>query len=438
MNSLTEMTNAEIERADILIIVALREEFREFVRLLSSTFSSRKVGGRTYYQFSRARYRLVATLIGEMGNVSAATATEAALHLFSPSTVVSLGLAAGIHKDVSLGDIVVATTVDNYLENVKATPSERSRFELGFSGNVYRETSAALLDVIRNFEFTHAAAYTRWRDDCLKDRESTLPDSLRSSLTGAGLLRDSVALLDGPCASGPLVAASAEFLQDLRARNRNYLALDMESGGVQSAAYLTAGTHTGGVIVIRGISDLGDERKADLEGVGQSTPIRSLAMRNAVRLLWSVCDEGLLRQEPDGGVQTGGATTPPSPSIVPANLDWTLYDRRKAAYDSYMGFLYRLMFDYVMDAAAIRGFGKDIQEARFLFDDTIYMFLDSIYANAIGFRALRERRNTASSLSESELARLVDEDNRLQAWFTAQIGEAPKLFGRYLSLAGRI
>lgn len=46
-------------------------------------------------------------------------------------------------------------------------------------------------------------------------------------------------------------------------------------------------------LVIRGISDLGDERKRELDRMDGGA-IRRLAMRNATRFLWALLDAGIL------------------------------------------------------------------------------------------------------------------------------------------------
>lgn len=46
-------------------------------------------------------------------------------------------------------------------------------------------------------------------------------------------------------------------------------------------------------LVIRGISDLGDERKRELDRTDGGA-IRRLAMRNATRFLWALLDAGIL------------------------------------------------------------------------------------------------------------------------------------------------
>ena len=63
-----------------------------------------------------------------MGEQRAGRVTQRLLQQFTPATVVVLGIAAGISKDVKLGDVVVADQVESYLQQSKivdVTPSDR-------------------------------------------------------------------------------------------------------------------------------------------------------------------------------------------------------------------------------------------------------------------------------------------------------------------------
>ena len=87
------------------------------------------------------------------------------------------------------------------------------------------------------------------------------------------------------------MGAASAFVRWLRARDRKYLAVEMEAAGLMAAGYKQAVAAR--TLVLRGVSDIADERKAALED--QSTgALRRYAVRNAIRLLWSLLDAGLL------------------------------------------------------------------------------------------------------------------------------------------------
>jgi nucleoside phosphorylase len=77
----------------------------------------------------------------------------------------------------------------------------------------------------------------------------------------------------------------------LRNRDRKYLAIEMESAGVLCAAY-TREIHT---FIVRGISDTGNEMKAELDKIDKGA-IRRYAMINATMFLWTLLDLNLLER----------------------------------------------------------------------------------------------------------------------------------------------
>ena len=60
-------------------------------------------------------YRCVGTLIGGMGPPKAALVGGRLIHEFGPETIVNIGIAGSMDNDVSVGDVVVAEQVDDYL-----------------------------------------------------------------------------------------------------------------------------------------------------------------------------------------------------------------------------------------------------------------------------------------------------------------------------------
>ena len=74
-------------------------------------------------------------------------------------------------------------------------------------------------------------------------------------------------------------------------RDRKYLALEMESAGIMTAAH-TRATST---LIIRGISDYCDDRKKELDKIGNGV-LRRYAMSNAIALLWTLIDLSLVKR----------------------------------------------------------------------------------------------------------------------------------------------
>jgi nucleoside phosphorylase len=112
-----------------------------------------------------------------------------------------------------------------------------------------------------------------------------------NKLVDSKLISVPTSLKVGPIASGSIVGASLAFAAWLKRTDRNYLAIQMDAGGVLAAIYER--TDPSKVLVIRGISDFGDKRKSALDQYGGGV-FRKQAMRNSVRLFTTLMECGLL------------------------------------------------------------------------------------------------------------------------------------------------
>lgn len=294
--SMSNMSN----HADVGVIIALQEEFREFYLALSKTPQAQEHEGQTYYSFVHplrsgdGEYRVVATFVGAMGNDKSALLTERLLNRWQPEVVIMLGIAGGLHPDVKLGDVAMATQVDKYMDSGKA--SGPSTFGIEFGGEVYRATDS-LIGRLNNFEFTHREMFRSWQQDCAKRLGEQVSADARAQLRATNVLGTEVSLLSVHLAASPVVIASAQFAQWVRSRDRNLKAVDMESGGVMLAAH--SRVEPARTLVLRGISDLADERKQKMDELGQGG-LRRCAMQNVTALLLTLLDAGVLPRSPAG------------------------------------------------------------------------------------------------------------------------------------------
>ena len=233
-------------------------------------------------------YSCVATFVGDMGPTAAALATDRFIHRRDPKTIVMLGIAAGI-DDVRLGDVVVANHVGRYLENAKIVPGDKT-FEIKPGGDSF-PCSQDLFHATQNFEFAHSNLHRQWQSSAQALLAKLVPDEPRSKLAEKDWLGSTPRLAEGPIASGPVVVAAEEFINWVKSLNRNYLALEMESGAVLSTVYSHSDpTRT---MMLRGISDFGDARKRELDSIGKGG-LRRYAMSNAIGLLWQLMEAGIL------------------------------------------------------------------------------------------------------------------------------------------------
>jgi nucleoside phosphorylase len=294
---------------DVGIVIALKEEFAEFYNEIKTQCKPLRdeESGRYYYQFEytnvdlNQHYQCLATFVGEMGAVKAGLLTQRLISQWRPRTLVMLGIAAALSKDVHIGDVVIASQVDAYMENSKAIPATgRNRYVFAFSGEVYR-SSSDLLHAVRNFEFVHGNLFQDWRVHCGRELQQLVPKESLEQLIASKRLRDQVQMVDGHLASGPTVGAAPAFKDWLKTRDRKYLALEMEAAGLMAAVYEQADPKR--TLVLRAISDDGDERKEDLDKMGEGA-FRRYAMHNAIRLLWRFFAAGILPSNRSSGPPT--------------------------------------------------------------------------------------------------------------------------------------
>ena len=290
---------SERDSVEVGIIVALKEEFRElFPQLPSPTPIKDEQTGVYDYLFqwqwsveNVAPYRCAATFIGAMGPNRAALACERFIHRRQPKTIVMLGIAAGLDKDVKLGDVVLTTDVNMYLERAKIVDGQKEEtFEIEAGGAYYR-CSDDLVQASLNLEFAHLNLYQQWKVDSEAYLKKFVPEEQFGQLLQKNAIREQPEFINGAITSGPVVGAAAQFVNWLKKINRNYLALEMESGGMLSSVYGHSDPKS--TLILRGISDFGDDRKKELDSIGKGG-IRRYAMNNAIRLLWSLLEAQVL------------------------------------------------------------------------------------------------------------------------------------------------
>jgi nucleoside phosphorylase len=296
---LPQRNDQEEDGVDLVVLVALEEEFEQLRALVPrmTPVPDPKHGGYDY-QFevgpAGARYRCVARLIGNMGPERAGLFTDRLIARWRPAVVVMVGIAAGLHDDVRLADVVVAEQVDAYLAETKAVPEGREGWALQPRPRVFHGDHA-LLQEVANFRFVHAAIHDTWRGVGARDLEAQVGAAAREQLVSEGLLAAEPGLLRVHLASGPVVVAVDAFARWLRGHDSSVKAVEMEAAGLVEAAATRAEPIR--ALVIRGISDLGDERKSKLDAIGKGG-LRRLAMRNATRLLLALLEAGVV---PQGG-----------------------------------------------------------------------------------------------------------------------------------------
>lgn len=289
-------TPVEGTRIDIAILVPLREEFRE---LLNEIGTEREVKqdpetGTRYYLFTKREtsreYKCVAAFVGPMGEVNAGLGASRLISQWRPQCLVVIGIAAGVNrKDVKLGDVVVVDECKSFLQNSKAVQNEYGTgFDFQLSGDAYR-TNSPLRKAVANLEFTDPDSFRRWTEDAATLLTDLVDAADVARLVDEELLRPETRIIEGHAASGPTVGESVKFSDFLRRHDRKFLILEMESAGPLAAVHDFGDQIP--TLVLRGVSDFGDERKGSLDAIRDGA-LRRWAMRNAVRMLWKLMATG--------------------------------------------------------------------------------------------------------------------------------------------------
>ncbi|MDB2245247.1 hypothetical protein PM076_14920 [Halorubrum ezzemoulense] len=307
---------------DIVLVVPLAEEFDNIKRLfdVDRSFVRNRI---TFYEVSVTNPDLappdldiVAVVLSQMGNANAAQKTERVLSMIdppSPDLVALVGIAGRLDDDLGLSDVVIGTEVTNYEirsklaedssekpdkeetqgSNTESPDDEQEAVEdhtvvntetpLSFvdwrpGGRTY-SVASEVFEAVARFR-NETTEYRTWREETTEQvmnwvrsevSEKKLPPALGTADQDEdGQLTDNqfdtpIRAVNEPLASGSFVITSEEFTEILAEQNRNFAAVEMEAAGVLLAVQRTTGVNG---IVIRGISDLADDGKGNLDNMG--------------------------------------------------------------------------------------------------------------------------------------------------------------------------
>ena len=289
------------DEVDILLYVALREEFEAVMKMLGDGFQPQELRDVALTGFFGTiaspvlgkDFRVAAFLAGKMGNTRSANVTSALIEKLKPTDVVVLGIAGSLANDMEPGDVFIPDSVNEYLAN-SATRGERKTWTFNTSGNQF-QTSARLLNRFQLFAHTHPENHRRWLHDTHQRRAAMIPLTIDRALAAAGLTMRGTCKLyagdDRKLASGPAVGKGKAFVEWLmREVDRKVAAMEMESAGVYDAGVIR--TPAPRTIAIRGISDFADARKEKIEMTAKHV-FRELAAKNALSLFTLGIEAGL-------------------------------------------------------------------------------------------------------------------------------------------------
>lgn len=311
----------EAEEPEVAVLVALQEEFLELKDGIGvEWFPSRdeEYGGNLYFWIDpESGYRCVAASSGRMGPEESLRLAERLLRL-RPAVLVNVGIAASLHGDIRLGDVVVPDLVYAYDKTAKAIPVRQGDMETwGWErrGDAFRATHA-LVEAARELVTAESARYVMWQTAGTREYETLRRRNLDAliALEKRKVLRTSPARPEVRVAylgSGNFVGASRAFGQWVRVANADIKALEMETAGMLLAIEKRLARTP--ALVIRGVSDHVDVPKAESDAIDEGA-FRRLAMHNAVRLLRVLLSAGAFPRH--------AAAKPSRPSHDQREISW--------------------------------------------------------------------------------------------------------------------
>lgn len=258
---------------DIGLVVPLREEF-SYVIETAPTLGTIAHGGTYFYRLDFGAISTLACIAGQMGPIPALQAATRLLEFSDVRLLVLLGIAGALDGDVSVGDVVVASEVNEFQANSKAI-SNGDEYQIRYSGRHW-PLAYPIREAIEHFEFAGGDNFRRWRAGAEHDYASlTVPNK-------AQFCPPRPRVHVGPLASGSIVAASQAFIEELKRINRRFVAIDMEAAGVAPAA--AERIHPVAWMAVRGISDRANEEKSALDVQGKGA-WRRYCVHNATSFL---------------------------------------------------------------------------------------------------------------------------------------------------------
>lgn len=274
---------------DIGMVFALKEEFEQ---LLPHTKKWRHYDDKRMQwnflfdvyepELGLAPQRCVATVVHSEAQDDVAVATDNMISCYELGLIVSIGLSGSLSEKVLLGDVVIGDSTDAWAEEGKIETAEGTdSLRFSYSGKVH-ETSEKYLVHARDIEHANNKVYSSWQESRQTELQKAIGKKAVNSLIRRRLMNAKSKVVVGAIACGPFVLAARPFAEHLKKkRNRKYLAADMESAAVLKRAHKREIR----ALIIRGISDLCNQDKKEMDAIGDGG-LRRFAVKNALTVLW--------------------------------------------------------------------------------------------------------------------------------------------------------
>lgn len=218
------------------ILGAIPQEINGIINQLQQVEET-TIGNRKYYQGYLGKQKVV-VVYSRIGKVAAAATVTTLLLKFNVSKILFIGVAGGIHKDVKVGDVVVAKNLIQY--DMDASPL-RPKFEIPLLGKTYFETD------------------TNWSNTVYNHIENMFAlENLHQLIRPTELTKFNITtpkIHFGTIASGDQFFSTSEQKTNLQTQLPEVLCVEMEGAAVAQVCY----EFDIPFIVIRTISDNANE-----------------------------------------------------------------------------------------------------------------------------------------------------------------------------------
>jgi 5'-deoxynucleotidase YfbR-like HD superfamily hydrolase/nucleoside phosphorylase len=279
------------KRMSVGVYIALEEELRYFTKSIEENLHIRLVEDSSNYTTYRIdlehiEAELVIVCPDEVGTLVALSETEKILSKKDFDFFFNIGIAGGMSDDIRVGEILIPSVIDNYMENVKIT-DKKEKLSFAFSGDPYKPNFTLYSNII-SATIKRASWYSEW----LRDREECLVRAIGSNLPEdiSQLISTKPNVKGGRLASGTVLAASSELKVTLKSnRDRKFLGVEMEAAGVAKACHQSF--HTVPFLAIKAISDPASKKEKSILDNFHEGVFREWGMGNATTLFFGYLQE---------------------------------------------------------------------------------------------------------------------------------------------------
>lgn len=231
---------------DLCIITALNEP--EFTELLSiGDWEKENIDldathyVRTQFSTDNKKLNVIAAHAPQMGMAATAVLTTKMINHFKPKYMAMIGITAGEPKNIELGDLVVADPCWDWGSGKQRRTTNGQQFD---PDPLQERLNPALKALFEDVKRDTSILITSW-DECLKKKPKNVPK-----------------LHIGPCASGASVLADGKIRDEISAKNRKLIGIDMEAFGLMHAVTHSIVPSPKG-FSLKGVCDFADETKCD-------------------------------------------------------------------------------------------------------------------------------------------------------------------------------